>query len=518
MDGQIFANSLVSLKGNDLRMVYALLCKTNIGNLLSAKTKDVFSKGDNNDHFIKYLEEAVKELGEIDDRVIQVNLFLEFAKLLQLGGTKYTVQQEIEEQCTNIVKAVYAKLAKQDKKFCTFIESNPNSTELQQMIQFQMNKIFSELDGKFQDFTIEDQEKFATQVNEYILSLPEEKQIIIKEKLGVNELTDEMIRKAIAAGGTSIVFAIIVEVSGFAFYTTATSLFASFAGLFGLTLPFGFYTGLTSTIAVLASPLFILPLLFGGGVLLVNHQNKSLKEKLLPIVVMQIALPYMSNGEGDSEFNGFIQEWERRYNEFIQLQGKASGIELERNGVHSQIFGTEKIIKDCQEKVKLQEAQIVIKKQYIHADLKVTNLNQLRISESFEQHKSQYENVMAEINKLKTSQHNRDSDGFLNWIGNKISDISTSIDLRSEERKAELILKEMLEDVLVSNSGYKQEECESIKYMHNEIKRLQEVQSWEEKKKQELEAESKRLNQEQNSYLEKIKVLQKENYGLRDLL
>lgn len=76
-----------------------------------------------------------------------------------------------------------------------------------------------------------------------------------------------MVRKAIATSGTSIVFAIIVEVSGFAFYTTATSLVATFAGLFGLTLPFGFYTGLTSTIEVLANPLFIIPLLLGGGIL-----------------------------------------------------------------------------------------------------------------------------------------------------------------------------------------------------------------------------------------------------------
>ena len=94
-------------------------------------------------------------------------------------------------------------------------------------------------------------------------------------------------------------------VSGFAFYTTATSLVASFAGLFGLTLPFGFYTGLTSTIAILASPLFLLPFLLGGGIWLTQHQNKSLKKKLLPIVLMQITLPYMSKGSGSIQFDSF---------------------------------------------------------------------------------------------------------------------------------------------------------------------------------------------------------------------
>lgn len=39
LDGQLLANSLMALKGTDFRMVYALLLKTNIGHLLTAKKR-----------------------------------------------------------------------------------------------------------------------------------------------------------------------------------------------------------------------------------------------------------------------------------------------------------------------------------------------------------------------------------------------------------------------------------------------------------------------------------------------
>ena len=403
MDGAILANSLVSLKGTDLRMVYALLCKTNIVDLLSSKTKDVFSKEDG-DHFTKHLEAEVRKLEHTDDQVIQVDLFLEITRLLKLRGMKYTLEQEIFDQFTNIVRDVYQQYKKQDKPFRAFTENQTNSTMLQQMIQFQMSKVFSELDDSFNDFTIEDQTKFASQVNDYIHSLPEEKQQKIKDKLGLNDLSDEMVRKTIAASGTSIVFAIIVEVSGFAFYTTATSLVASFAGLFGLTLPFGFYTGLTSTVAVLANPLFIIPMLLGGGYLLFNHQNKSLKTKLLPIIIMQIALPYMSKGGENVSFDSFIQEWEGRYVNDVELREELAKVAAEQDLVRKQISECEKRINDLSAKIFAEENVLVSERRKIKSALKYADLDQLEVNESFLKRKRLYQNTLEQISLYQRKQ------------------------------------------------------------------------------------------------------------------
>ena len=517
MDGAILANSLVSLKGTDLRMVYALLCKTNIVDLLSSKTKDVFSKEDE-DHFTKHLEAEVNKLQHIDDRVIQVDLFLEITKLLKLRGMRYTLEKEIVDQCTIIVRNVYQQYQKQDKQFRAFSEKQANSTMLQQIIQFQMSKVFSELDDSFNDFTIEDQTKFAEQVNDYIHSLPEEKQHKIKEKLGLNDLSDEMVRKTIAASGTSVVFAIIVEVSGFAFYTTATSLVASFAGLFGLTLPFGFYTGLTSTVAVLANPLFIIPMLLGGGYLLYSHQNKSLKSKLLPIIIMQIALPYMSKGGENVSFYLFIQEWEGRYVNDVEMREELGKIATEQSSMRKQISESEKRISELCAKTLSEEAALASGKQKIKSALKYADLNQLEVSESFAKRKWLYQNTLEQIAYMDATKKVSDSStGFFKRIGNSLSNFSSSFDIKEKEKVVDAFVDMMVDDVIHSQSSFKESERQAVLSSRAKIQELMTAKADEEEKKSVLQDGLSQLNSENSRFTQKIKKLEKENYGLADL-
>lgn len=517
MDGQLLAQSLVSLKGTDLRMVYALLFKTNIGQLLLSKTKDLFSKEDQ-DHFMRHLEAEVKQLENTEDRELQVNLFLEITRLLKLRGTKYSLRQEIEDQCDLIVHHVYEQFKKQDKPFSAYIENEMHGTKLQQMIQFQMGKMFSELDGSFKDFTIEDQTKFASQVNEYIQSLPADKQAKIKDKLGIDDLTDEMIRKAIAASGTSLVFAIIVEVSGFAFYTTATSLVASFAGLFGLTLPFGFYTGLTSTVAVLANPVFLIPALLGGGFLLVKHQNHVLKKKLLPIIIMQIALPFMSQGGDMVPFEPFIDEWERRYGIYASLLVDLENLESAQKESRDNIQHHKILIQSYATQTTNCFAKIKEEKQKIHSSLRYTNLENLQISASFSAHRFEYRKTVKSIAKLKEDKETMPvGTGFLGKLGNKLSKISAGMDIKEQEKKLDQILHMMVDDILRSDSPYKKSEREGIQALEQKIESLKKSKEIEENGKQQEERKLKDLNDKHSRCQEKIAKLEKENYGLADL-
>lgn len=517
MDGMIFANSLLSLHGNDLRMVYALLCRTNIGHLLSSKTKDLFSK-EEQDHFTRHLEAEVLRLKGEEDTVLQVNLFLELTKLLKLRGTKYTLIQEIEDQCAAIVNDTYQLYQKQDKTFRAYTEGRADSTKLQQMIQYQMSKIFRELDGNFHEFSIEDQTKFASQVNDYINSLPADKQNKIKEKLGIDELTDEMVRKALATSGTSIVFAIIVEVSGFAFYTTAVSLVASFAGLFGLTLPFGFYTGLTSTIAVLANPLFLIPLLLGGGILLVNHQNKSLKQKLLPIIVMQVALPYMSQGADDVSPDAFIREWDRRYDEYCRLHNELGEVEKKQAEARVSIQDNETRIMKYQTLVSEDLSRVREAKQQIRQTLQKSQLDTLSISPTFDAHAKEYQQVSSKIRGLKHTKTSRPAaTGFLSFLGNQLKNAATSLDIRDEEKKLSSLMDSMVLDVIHSKSIFMQTERELTVRSEANMKDLRASIKLEEEEKERWESILSSLNQENRTYTGRIKDMEKEHYGLADL-
>ena len=517
MDGQILSNSLLSLKGTDLRMVYSLLLKTNIGHLLSSKTKDLLSK-ENNDHFTHHLEKEVEKLGNVSDEILQVDLFLEMTKLLKLRGTNYTFPREIDEQCSVMVNMVHDQLQKQDKHFRIFSEKETSLSKLQQIVQYQMRKVFSELDNSFQDFSIDEQTRFASQVNTYIQSLPIEKQQVIMEKLGIDHFTDEMIRKTIAASGTSVVFAILVEVSGFAFYTTATSLIATFAGLFGLTLPFGIYTGLTSTIAVLANPLFMIPLLLGGGVLLVNHQNKAFKIKLLPIIIMQMALPYMSSGEGEVSFDLFIEEWDRRFKDYQVLHSELKKVEAEQLVVRKKINESETKLKNYHSILSNEMELLKREKDKIFSALKSINLKEMDINPSFSLHRKQYLEISGHIQTLNQSKKIRlHGDHFLKKIGDKISSLTTTRDIREEEKKLKELLYLMVEDVLSSNVVFKQAERENIQIWQQKIDHLSIKIDKENETKKTLEARLKTLNQNYSNFVQAKKKLEKENHGFGDL-
>lgn len=520
LDGQILANSLVTLKGTDLRMVYALLLKTNMGHLLSSKTKDVIAKfsKEESDNFTYHLEQEVNKLRNVKDQVLQVDLFLEMTRLLNLRGTKFTLEQEIADQSTLIVNGVYQQLLKKDKQFKRIAENEINSSKLQQMIQFQMSKLFNELDNSFKDFTIEDQTKFALQVTEYIQSLPEEKQAKIKEKLGVDDLTDEMMRKAIATSGSSIVFAIIVEVSGFAFYTTATSLLASFAGLFGITLPFGVYTGLTSTIAVLANPLFLVPVLLGGGALLVNHQNKSLKKKLLPIIVMQITLPFMSQGADEVSFELFIAEWNRRFNEYCKLQIELKTEDAEELKLQRNIREIKEQISTINSTIHNEEQQIRIETQRIHFALKSSNLEDLEINKAFQKNRREYSNIHVKVQSLQQAKKiDTVNDGFFRKMGNKFSNLATTIDIKSEEKNMEKYLHLMVEDVIKSASSFKKRERERIQASILNLIELGQSKNEKMTYKSSLESLVEQVSQNQSSIRRDIKAMEKQYYGLEHL-
>lgn len=428
MDGQILLNSLMSLKGTDLKLVYALLVKTSIGNLLSSKTKGLFSKDEHN-YFMKHLEEQVKNLEHIEDHVLQVNLFLEITKCLQLRGTNYLLAKEIEGQCAVIVNEVYEQYKNQDKQFYSFVKGNESSSKLQQMIEFQMSKLGNKLDGSFQHFS-----------------------------------------------------------------------------------------GVTSPIAVLANPSFISPLLLGGGVAPINYQNKSLKKKLLPIILMQITIPFMSKGNEEVDYAPFISEWERRYNEYYSVLHEIEKIEYEKQVASSQIDGYNIQINEYNSKIASKEAEIRTRKQQIKSDLKFADLDALEISVSFARYRRRYQHVITKIKELKGAKDNVPTgSGFFKQIGSKIKGLSTSLDIREEEKKIDKMLDKMVIEVLLSTSAYQKNEREQILALGEDVKWLKNEKSKIVHEKQDQKQIFNSLKVNQRSNTQQLKQMERENHGLAHL-
>ncbi|WP_338470767.1 hypothetical protein R4Z10_18600 [Niallia sp. XMNu-256] len=481
MDGQILANGLVSLKGKDLKRIYALLCRTNSGHLLTSKTKDLFSK-ESIDHLSKHLEEEMNKLDK-NDPEIQVDLLLEMVKLLKLRVSKYTSQTEIENQCSELIQAVYELYHKQDKSFREFTESQSQLTKLQQIVQFQMGKVYRELDNSFLEFSIEDQTKFATQVHTYICSLAEHDQELIKEKLGMDPCTVESVWKAMYTQGTSVVFSVIAEVSGFAFNITTANLAANIS------------------------------LLLGNQALLVSHQSK-----LLPIVIMQMVLPYMNKAGTDVEYESFIQEWERRYKRYQRLQGRLGKIENDQIEASLQFDQHEGEIKKYKFLISEELEKIEAEKQRIKSALKLINFDTLNISSSFSQHKDEYRIVINKIRELESPRQNPSIEkNLFRKISSQIKSLTTPLDIKDEENKLDLILDRMVEAVLKSTSPFARNEREKVRLMERNMVELRAAKNREEAGKQKQEATLKRLTQKHRIVSEQIKQMEKNNEGIADL-
>jgi hypothetical protein len=319
MDGQLVAVSLMNLKGRELRMLYALLFKTNILSLLRVKTKDLFNK--DVDHFNANLEKEMQKIEQISDEVLQLDLFLKLTEVYEMKGLPYHSIPNIEQQCQAIVGHTYSDLLKNDKEFILFTDSATDQTQLQQIIQFEMQKLFFSFDDKYKELKDEERYKFTQKIKEFLVQLPDDEQIRLKNRLQIEEVTKESIHGAMINLGAVFVLSAIVEIAGFSAYTTLTTAMASTIALSGVAMPVGVYTLASSLLTLVINPFILIPLAIGGGGWLVSRQNKVSQKRLIPIVLLQMSLPSMVALPNYKEelFQPFISRWQHLKNKHTSL-------------------------------------------------------------------------------------------------------------------------------------------------------------------------------------------------------
>ena len=129
MNGRLLAQGLLNAKGDDLRLVYALLMETKMLDLLTARVKDTFNKDVN--HFEQDLQREIAQLQHYSDAELQFRLFLYVLEQLDIKGALYNISSEIEYACEQIVEQVYVLQAKQDKEFLAFTKNRNEEKAIQ---------------------------------------------------------------------------------------------------------------------------------------------------------------------------------------------------------------------------------------------------------------------------------------------------------------------------------------------------------------------------------------------------
>ena len=289
-DAQILASALATATSLTRASLLALLDETSLTSVLWSRFSDWKDKQDSGKSFAMALEERTKELDELPEELLLLSLYGALNSITGIAPRSYTAPQDFTDNCEDLLTAAIELTRKHNAQF--------TGTTLHELVQYQSSIMFGQLETKFAELGSEDQSQFMENIREFVRSLPEEQRATLLKELRVDELSDQYLRTIITNGALGSAFAATVGVGGFSFYMGASSLLASMAGLIGITLPFGLYTALASSIAVLANPLFLLAALGGGGYWLISGKNKALKEKLVPMVITSLVVSGLCNEKG----------------------------------------------------------------------------------------------------------------------------------------------------------------------------------------------------------------------------
>lgn len=296
MNYMFMAESLLLMNKKELQFNYALLNDSNILKMLLPFAKEKVSKNKKSEIMEMVSKESAK-YNYTPQGQLKRGLLKELGALYDLPDRNYATKKDVADQCERIIEKMYFNMLKTNKKFRASVDNSNGKSYLEAITKFQMMNLVESIEGHSID--PKQMDEIGESIAEFLKGLPEERQRVIAEKLGINNITKSSIQSLIATNGTAVVFATIVQVAGFAFYTTLTSAVAGIVGIVGITLPFVFYTTMTSVVAVIANPLVFLPIMVIGGGALLHHQNSKLKRAIAPVVIMQI----LNGAENDKDPN-----------------------------------------------------------------------------------------------------------------------------------------------------------------------------------------------------------------------
>ena len=192
------------------------------------------------------MEPHVREYASRPPQANRVELLRVIAGHLDVAIPMHASAAELDQVCAEISERAVAVLRRTNKKF--------KGNTVDDMVRFSMDGWFRGLRAKLGDLPEDEQEALVQNLVDSIRSMPSAQRRAVLEKLGTDQITAEIVRKAALSGTLGPAFVVAVEIAGFSAYTFATSALASIAGVVGLTLPFAFYTTLTSFVAFFANP------------------------------------------------------------------------------------------------------------------------------------------------------------------------------------------------------------------------------------------------------------------------
>lgn len=513
MNGKRLAQGLLNATGDDLRLVYALVMETKMLDLLVAKSKDVFNKDLN--HFEIKLQEEIERLRDYSDEELQLKLFLYIAEQLDVQGAYFNLPAEIDHACEQIVQKAHELQKKQDKSYRTFAEQKEHDYDVSSiLVLYQMQKIFESFDEEHSEMSEVETDQLADQIEAYIASLPADKQQQIKNKLHIDELTNNTVKQLIATQGTAILMAVIVEVAGFAAFTTLTSAIATTVGFFGITLPFGAYMFATSALSILTGPVGLALMAVGGGYL-INLQNKKVRNTLLPIGVVQLLLPAMIEEES-VEYERFIGLWNRLLDRHIEYKSDLKKVELQLEELREDKRLFEGKLKETKGLIAKIEASC--SKALSEIEEQIDTVELADMSPKFTELTARIGMLHSQVGKLETEQQqNSEKSGIWNKVKGVVANSSLSSQIKKLEKEWIAVKEERVFAVVEMKPKHLVALCEQVQTSQTELKEAEQEREWLEERITEKKNDIEMAERKEKYARGDLKDFQKVWYGFSQI-
>ena len=237
---------------------------------------------------------------------LQALLFKNFQEVFEIDEEIILSQRQLDDISYDLeIKALQfqKEFSSEEDKLKTF--TGNTFVDLRKYFLETMVEQFKDLDNSKQKKVLED---MVNKLNN--LSPDELKEF--KDKMNIDEVTNDSVKKILLGGGIYSMFAGAVGVVGFPAYLFLTSFIGGISSIIGITLPFGVYTGATSVMAFLSS--WFLPIILAGGWFFSNKYTKKLRKVFAVASMVSISFQAYKDLNLNTAKN-FVEEYNKDLHE-----------------------------------------------------------------------------------------------------------------------------------------------------------------------------------------------------------
>ena len=233
---------------------------------------------------------------------LQALLFKNFQEVFEIDEEIILSQRQLDDISYDLeIKALQfqKEFSSEEDKLKTF--TGNTFVDLRKYFLETMVEQFKDLDNSKQKKVLED---MVNKLNN--LSSDELKEF--KDKMNIDEVTNDSVKKILLGGGIYSMFAGAVGVVGFPAYLFLTSFIGGISSIIGITLPFGVYTGATSVMAFLSS--WFLPIILAGGWFFSDKYTKKLRKVFA--VASMVSISFQAYKDLDlNTANNFVEKYNK---------------------------------------------------------------------------------------------------------------------------------------------------------------------------------------------------------------